>query len=396
MLKRLDGFDSYATANLPASHLWSVASGVTIVANAGRSGFTGDNAAFFDASLGSVLSTPITPTAVTGIYTGTYGLALRFLTLTSVATVAALETAISAFALVVSADGSVKVTQTTGGVLLGTVCETLPNVVPIATGGVYLASRLVQRAGDVTAVQIMASDQFGEMNLLAEGALLAQAAGDLPYTTFRLGGGVGETGATWYVDDVYLTDGVKAPTPVSFDNQVVWNDSYLGNMHVHTVYATADGYQLSVGNTPWVPSPGPSAYAMIDEHPPDEGATLLQATAADQLTTCVFNANRSEPFGLRGCCAFAPMFGLQWLGRLSATTLDVDVVPVVRLLVTGTLASDVVAEGDAITVSGATYTYYPQIFDRNPTIGDRPWTFAVVSAVAAGIIGSTEFGIKRS
>lgn len=393
MIQQLEGFDAYATGNLPASALWDVASNVTIVPDAGRSGFSGDNAAFFDASLSPLLTKAISPEIESGIYVGTFGFAIRPIVISGEVTLAGIDTAITRFNLMLSEQGALKITQVTGGVLLGTICETADDVVPIGTGGCYIEARLIQQAGLVSAVQIRVSDQFGDMNPLAQGAILAQIGTDVPYTTLRFGGALTPEVGQWYLDDVYLTDGVRAATPVVYDGTIVWNDSYLGNTHVHTVYATADGYRLSVGNTPWTPNIGSTSYNLINEHPPDEDATYISADTAEQLSTFVFNSNRAEPFGLKGCCAYAPLFGLAWVGRLRVDADPASVSPIIRTLVTGTLATDDVVAGDAIAVSDTDYAYYRQFFDRNPST-DQPWTMAVFSALGAGVLGSVEFGIR--
>lgn len=397
MILHLEGFDAYTSGFLPASALWDVATNVVIVPDAGRSGFSGDNAAFFDASLGAVLTKALTPTSVDGVYTGTYGIAIRDAVITGDVTLGGLDTAISRFDLILTDRGALKVVQTTGGVVLGTICQTTDGVVPIGAdaGGCYIETRVRQVADDVTAVQILVSDQFGDMNPLAQGALLALAPADLPYTTIRLGGPAAAEVGEWYVDDHYVTDGVPAATPVVYDGSIVWNDGYLGNTHVHTVYATADGYRMAVGNTPWTPNIGTTSYNLINEHPPDEDTTYISAAASAQMSTFVFNSNRGEPFGMKGCCAYAPLFGLLWLGRLRVDAGSVDVRPIVRKLVTGTLSGDDVVAGTVITVSETDYRYYPQVLDRNPVADDAPWTFAVFSAQGAGVLGSVEFGIRR-
>lgn len=394
MIRRLEAFGAYDTGILPASNKWTSASGVVIEADAGRSGFAGDNAAFFDTALGSVLEGDITCTAVAGVYTVTHGLAFRILTLDSQATLFSVLTAISQFDVIATEWGSLQITQTSGGVLLGTVCETPDGVIPIGTGGVYVELRIVLQTGSVRAIQVRVSDQYGDMNPLAQGALFALVAGEAP-TTLRLGGGVNDGPATWYVTDIYQTDGVPASTTLQYNGVAMRNDGYLGNTHVQTFYATADGANLSTGNTPWDPSAGTTAYNLINEHPPDEDTTYISADTTGQLTTCLFESPNAAPFGRLNCSVYAPLFGIQWDGRARTEGTASAIAPVIRRIVTGLLAGDIVEVGDTILVDATSYRYYPQVFDRDPTNNDAPFTFAVFVPAGVGIPGTVEFGVRK-
>src|SRR3954470_3177244 len=123
MIRLLESFDPYSTAFLPAGQLWDTASGVTITPDAGRSGFTGDNAAFFSTEAGSVLRKTISPTIHAGIYTTTYGFAIRPLVVELSAIVFSLLTPNSQFDLQMTEWGSLELYQTTGGNPLGRVCQ---------------------------------------------------------------------------------------------------------------------------------------------------------------------------------------------------------------------------------------------------------------------------------
>lgn len=384
-------FAAFDTTVLPAAGLWDAATGVTIVAGGGRSGSTDDNCAAFSTASGSVLSRTVTPTAVAGVYTATYGLACRILTLTDTATLASIRTAISNFDLVVDSTGVLKITQTTNAVPLGTVCETAAAAIPIGTGGCYIEVQIQFESGVASACQINVSDQFGDMNPLVQGALLGTDAG--PYTTFRLGGGVGESAATFRITDVYLNDGVPAASAISYKGRLIYNDSFFGNTHVETFYATADGTNLSVGNTPWVPDTGSVQYTQIDEHPPDEDASYVSADTTEQTSTFDFQSSHARPFGMLNCTAAAPIYAMQWDGRMRTTGATGTVVPVVRQVVTGTLAGDDVALGNLLTVSDTNYLYYPDVFDRNP-IDDQPWDFGVFYPSVLGGVGTTELGMR--
>ena len=384
-------FGPFDTTFLPAAGLWTSASGVTIVAGGGRSGLTDDNCAAFATVSSSVLSRTVTPTAVAGIYKATYGAAFRVLTLTDTATLASIWTAISHFDLVATSTGVLKLLQTTNGTLLGTICETDTDAFPIGSGGFYVEVQVTFEDGLATACQINVSDQAGDMNPLVQGALLGTDAG--PYTTFRLGGGVGESAATWRVTDVYLNDGVPDSTAISYRGRLIYNDSFFGNTHIDTFYPTADGTNLSSGNTPWVPNTGSSEYTQIDEHPPDEDVTYVSADESDQTSTFVYQSPRARPFGRLNCSAFAAIYAIQWDARMRTEADPGTVVPIVREIVGGTIATDDIATGAQQDVESESYLYYPDIFDRNPIDG-LPWSFDVFYPTVVGGSGSTEIGMR--
>jgi hypothetical protein len=229
------------------------------------------------------------------------------------------------------------------------------------------------------------------MNPLVRGAIVTADAG--PYTTFRIGGGDGDAPATFRVTDIYLNDGVAAPTPIPYKGRLIYNDSFFGNTHVEAFYPTADGTGLSIGNTPWVPNTGSVQYTQIAEHPPDEDVTYVAADESQQTSTFLFQSSHARPFGRLNCLAEAPIYALQWDGRMRTEADQGTVMPIVRELVTGTLAGDDVAQGDPQVVTDTSYLYYPDVFDRNP-IDDSPWDFGVFYPAGVGVIGTTEFGMR--
>lgn len=394
MIRLLESFGAYGTAQLPASEKWTTATHVVIEAGAGRSGDASDNAAYFDTSLGSVLSGPLEVTTSGGYQTCTIGHAVRVTAISGRLTLLSLETTVSRFDLVMDADGALAVEQTSGGVPLGTVCQTVDGVVPRITGGTYIELRVILRAGYSKAVQIRVRDQWGQMNPLVQGALLALLS-DETFVTRTLGGGADDDAATWYVADVYQTDGVPEATALAYNGLLIYNDGYLGDTHVEALYATADGENLSVGNTPWVPNSGTAEFSRINEHPPNDDTSYVSADTAGQRSTYVFQMAQQIAglrFGLANCSAAPqPVFGVQWVGRLRSEGSDVTVQPVVRAIVGGTFATDDLYEGDALTVSGSDYVYYLLLLGRNPFTGE-PWTFAAFRRQATAQVGDIEFG----
>lgn len=392
MIRVLEGFGPYATAQLPASEKWSTASNITIVAGAGRSGESDDNAAFFDASLTPLLSGPLDVTPVDGISKVTWGHAVRVTAIEGTIRLGSIETTITRFDLTLDEDGILTVTQTTGGILLGTICVTQEGMVPVVTGGTYIELQIALELENATAVQVRVRNQFGMMNVVAQGALLALVDTET-FTTRTIGGlaGVG----TWYVADIYYTDGVPEATPLAYKGQLIYNDGYLGDTHVEALYPTADGENLSTGNTPWVPSSGVVEYDKINEHPPDDDASYVSATATGQTSSYVFKSPRQTTpirFGRQGCCSNAqPIYGIQWAARMrSAASGGESVAAIVRKIIGGTFATDDIYASDPVTLA-TDYEYFPIVLGRNP-FTDAPWTFAVFFRGAETVAGDIEFG----
>lgn len=392
MIRLLEGADTYATAQVPASRKWATATAVTVETDAGRSGFSGDNALGFDASLGSVLSTTLDLDDVAGIVTMTLGLALQPLTVgASGVTLLSILTSNSRFSLILDAFGALTLTQTSGMVPLGTICQTVRGVVPVGVGGCYVELQIRFELAVSTACIVRVSDQYGAMNPLAAGSLLALLSGEVP-TDLELGGGTGETG-TWLVDDLYLNDGVPTATGQLVNGRLLFNDSFLGNTHIQAFYPTADGTNLSVGNTPWVPDTGTVQFSRINEHPPDEDASYISADVSGQTSTFLFESPEAPPFGRAGCAAYSALYGIQWDGRLRNEGTPGTVAPVYREIVGGTIPTDDIALGDSQTIDSSDYLYYPYVWNRNPINGE-PFTFGIFYPPAAGAVGTTEIGAR--
>lgn len=392
MIRTLEGFGPYATAQLPASEKWSTASNVTIVAGGGRSGESDDNCARFDASLQSTLSGPLSVTAQAGLYKTTWGHAVRVIAIDGTIRLGSLSTTITRFDLTLTDAGVLAVTQTTGGVLLGTICATQEGMVPIATGGTYIEVQITLQLANTTAVQVRVRNQFGMMNVVATGSLLALTDTET-FTTRTIGGALG-TGS-WDVADLYYTDGVPEATALAYKGQLIYNDGYLGDTHVEALYPTADGENLSDDNTPWVPDTGSVEYTRINEHPPDDDTSYVSATESGQTSSYVFQTPRQTTpirFGRQGCCSNAlPIYGIQWGARMrSAASGGENVAAIVRKIVGGTFDTDDVHETDPVILD-TSYEYFPIILGRNPFTG-AAWSFAVFFRGAETVAGDIEFG----
>jgi hypothetical protein len=394
MIRLLESFSPYATAQLPASEKWTSATAVTVVQGGGRSGEAGDNCAVFDTALGSALVGPLAIMAYGGYEKATWGHAVKIAAVSGRLTLGSLSTTLSRFDLVMNEKGALWVEQSVGGVLLGVVCQTVDGVIPRVTGGTYIEMRVLLRAAYNPAVQLRVRDQWGQMNPLVQGRLLAFVTGE-SFTLRALGGGTADDAAQWSVADVYYTDGVPEATALAYNGTLIYNDGYLGDTHVEALYPTADGEHLSTGNTPWVPASGSVEFNQINEHPPDEDATYVSADTSGQTSTYAFVTPRQTApirFGRVGCTANAqPIYGIQWGGRLRSEATEVLVAPIVRQIVDGTFAGDDIYQASPVTVALTTYAYLLAIFGRNPISGE-PWTFAVFFRQAATLPGDVEFG----
>jgi hypothetical protein len=394
MIRRLESFSPFATAQLPASEKWTTAVNVAVVAGAGRSGGADDNAAFLDTALGAALTGPLDITSYGGYQKATWGHAVRVTAISGRLTLGSLSTTISRFDLVMDEDGALWVEQVSGGVNLGIVCQTVAGAVPRLTGGTYIEMRVLLRASYNPAVQLRVRDQWGLMNPLVQGRLLALTAGET-FTTLTLGGGTGDDAAQWYVADVYATDGVPEATALVYNGELVYNDGYLGDTHVQALYPTADGANLSSGNTPWVPDTGSVEYSRINEHPPDGDTSYVSADTSGQTSTYVFQMPQQAAiarFGFVGCTAVPqPIFGVQWAGWVRAETTAAYLIPIVRQIDGGTIPTDDIYEGNPLSVTLTSYSYVLALFGRNPISGD-PWQFSAFRRQPATLPGDLEFG----
>lgn len=397
MLKFTESCGPYSTADLPALTQWDSVSGVTVVADGGRSGYDGDNCFELTAAANSaaVKSLTVDPDS-NGIYTISVGVAVRAISVTATVRLFSIATAISRFDVVLSWEGRLTVTQTTGGVLLGTICTTEAHVAPVGDGGCYIGLQIRFVLNDATAVHLEISDQFGAMNQVGAGAVLAFLESELPSASLVLGGATGQAAATWRMCDIYLTDGLAAETPVTTpEGRLLYNDGLLGNVHIDALYPTADGVNLDVDNTPWVPSVGSSHYEMVNSHPPDD-ATYEEADTNQQTDAFVYQHPLAGPsFGRVGCCGcYVSVYGLKWMARLLGVGGDATVGSLVRQIVTGLWAQDLVDTGGLVVASDAAFAYYPIYMDRNPIDG-TPWSMQPFVSQTPTAPGSLEFGAQQ-
>jgi hypothetical protein len=397
MILLLEGWDAYDTGILPAASKWDTFTGVVIQADAGRSGYTGDNAAAFDTRLASTIATTVSFAANpdTGVITATMGFAIQVTRVDNVATLAKIATTLSTFELRLNSLGQLFLIQVSGFVELGAVVTTARGVVPIGTGGTYVEFQVVFDAANPSACQVRLADQYGEMNVVGAGPLLAFYPPDDIPDNIILGGGLAEAVATWLVDDVYVTDGRRAATPVVQDGLYIWNDGFLGNTNIITFYPTADGVGQAVNNTPWVPDTGTIVFVRIDEHPPDEDTSYIHSEESGERSTCLYQSPRLQVFGMINCEAAALIYGLQWDGRLRTAGDAGSVSPVIRQVVTGDWTGDIVVNGPLRVVDNEEYEYKPAVLERDPTRNNAPWTFAIFHPAGVGVPGTTEFGVVQ-
>lgn len=384
----LESFDYYATAQLPA--LWDSATSVVIDEDGGR--LLG-GAALFDASVPSALTKALT----WGDDVAVLGFAVRFEELATTVTLATLETTLATIRLQVASNGVMFVTINE----VVQPCESSQNQI-VAGIGAYVELR-IDLNGGAGSIETRVNEQRTGLTALSP-------LGDA-FVSLTLGGGslAPEVG-TFLIDDVYLLDGVPASS-FQLGPHTIDNASFLGSTHVEALYATQEGLNIGSdpGYTPWTPDPGPTHYAMVNEHPPNDGATnesssTIGTYASNMLDVYatygfVHPSEGVNGFGLQPISLLPwALFAVQWIGRVAtngtngvkATIREDDDLP----------STDIVAVSSAFPLASAVYAYKRSIYDRDPiaTITSDPltwWTFAAVF-LQAELFPGREFGITLS
>jgi hypothetical protein len=154
-------------------------------------------------------------------------------------------------------------------------------------------------------------------------------------------------------DDIYAADTTgSAP-----------NNTFLGDVRVETVFPDGDGAHLA-----WTPTGGGAHYTQVNANVPDDDTTYVSdATPGDIDSYTVTNIDG-------GATVYAVQVDL-WARKDDASTRQIA--PLIRQA-----STDYV--GNTVTL-GTTYSYYQQLYDKDPTAAD--WTAANINA--------DEFGIKE-
>jgi hypothetical protein len=400
----VDGFDAYATAQLPA--LWTSASGVTINATSGR---LGGGAAVFNAATPSVMTKTATwQNTAGGVALTTLGFAIKVTTMPSAAgaTVAKLVTSVPrTYRLIVTASGALQAYQ--DAVQLGV---SIPNVITVNQGAyVEWQVRLVAASPASVIVKVNGVT-------VISGAVVTVGGGEA-FASVTLGGGTSETGQ-WLVDDFYVVDG-HAESVIAAGSSTIDNAGFLGNVRVEALFATQDGFHIGTdgGYTPWTPNVGTEHFTRVREHPPDEDVTYdstlvvgtynagthhLNIYATYQFTHPLQSTKGFGVMSIPTAASPAPLYGVHWVGRLKnvpAVTVKATVRQIPNS--TGLPSTDTVAVSASKTLT-ASYQYYDVFWDRDAisalSSGPAGWTFNTVflRLAAPPDFGYFEFGVMRA
>ena len=228
------------------------------------------------------------------------------------------------------------------------------------------------------------------------------------WASIQLGGqtpfSIGTELGSWYICDLYVTDGV-APNP-----------SFLGDVHIVALFPTADGYNLDIDNTPWVTSaealysnPSAAHYLQLNAPvAPDTGGREMGYTAGN-LSSFLFThpqAGTYLPNGdLWGYTTGVPweLIALQWVARvrsLSAATPAIS--PVIREISGGTIPTDnTLIDAPDVPLPPGTLPGFTQYafacvpYDYNPLYG-APWQVpALLLQLVPGVPNTVEMGIYK-
>jgi hypothetical protein len=162
-----------------------------------------------------------------------------------------------------------------------------------------------------------------------------------------------------YMDDLYWGD-TSGAAP--------WN-AFLGDCHVEENVVQTDAVGGNGFYRDFTPSAGTDHGALIDEIPPDDGTTYLEAD------TVSFRESH-------GCGSIVPGSG---------TIYGVQVMPNMVKTDAGTRAAACLirsggstATGDIQALAQTNYKYYPDVFQTNPVTG-LAWTVSQVNAQEIGV-----------
>lgn len=394
MILFLDSTNHYATAQIATKY--STANNVTVVAAAGR---LGGAALFFDTSQTANVTRTVTPSAFgAGGNVFTIGFALRPITIPGTFTV---------FKLTLSAGLTITLQVTATGQL-----QVLRSGV---VGAIVIspASTVRSAVGSYVEVQWNANNGAGAGSVIVRVGSSVVAQTFFPtvantYTSFQFGPSGVEAG-TFYLSDVYVLDG-NATLPVGGvtrqDGTKTFLNDFLGNMSVQAMLATADGPNLSVGNTKWTPALAqPANFSQINARQANDtsGSLFNVGPTAGMRDTYVYRHPRAgtfqpdgTPWGYFANGTPWPLYGVQWMARVQANAAGVNIARVVRKIVTGTFAGDTLSQGVNVAAANAVVQFYLEALSGDPTNANAPWNFANVSLLPdPTTAGNLEFGVVK-
>lgn len=163
-----------------------------------------------------------------------------------------------------------------------------------------------------------------------------------------------------YLSDVYWGD-ASGPAP---------QNAFLGDLRVQGQLVLTDAASGGGGTyKTWTPSTGTDHGALVDENPPDDGATYVEATTVGLKETFKF-----PPVTL----GFGTVYGVMLMPNIVKTASTLRQIGV--LVRSG--GSDALAS--SYVVPQGTYLYASQMYNVNPVSG-LPWTAATVDAMEGGV-----------
>lgn len=333
-LRMMDGFDSYATADLLKK--WTTFAGVmTVNAGTGRRG-TASARCVNDSDCYLSLTLDAQPTWILGM-----AWHLTELPSGAIAACAVYDGATLQADLRLNPDGTVSVTR--NGTVLGA-----PSVatIPLSTY-VYLEWRVtIHNSTGSTEVRLNGT------SILALTAQDTQNTANATANMLRLGSiGTADHIGTQNLDDVYICDGTGAAP----------HNTFLGDCRVDTLLPTADGTAQQ-----WTPSTPGTHYTLVDEAAPNTTDYVSSSTVGQRDT-----------YGMQDLtAATGTIYGVQL--SLAALKSDAGARSIKPLVLSG--ASEALATATALSTS-QTYTRHVQVTDPATAAA---WTEAGVNAAQAG------------
>ncbi len=171
------------------------------------------------------------------------------------------------------------------------------------------------------------------------------------------------SGMTIDYDDIYIAD-----------NTGSYNNTFLGDCTVETIYPSADG-----SNSTWTPTPSGAGtnWQRVSEAPPDNDTTYVATTqATGQMEGYLFNSLSTIPNAV---------YGVSCQPVVRDDTNSEGRHPNLYVKSNGTTSSTVAGsnQGPYSYIPG-TYAAYWGIFETDPSTSS-PWTVSGINAMEAGL-----------